>query len=49
MKVTIESPEVDQTKTAVGFVEKVINCASATAVMDMEVRWNRTERNTSLV
>eukprot|EP00904_Undaria_pinnatifida_P009784 jgi/Undpi1/5936/HiC_scaffold_2.g01210.m1 len=37
VKVTIESPEVDQTKTAVGFVERVINCASATAVMDMEV------------
>ncbi|CAM9974554.1 unnamed protein product, partial [Laminaria digitata] len=37
VKVTIESPEANQTHTAVAFVEGVMNCAAATVVMDMKV------------
>lgn len=49
VRVTIESPEANQTRTAVGFVEGVMNCAAATAVMDMQVRRGHVKRGMALV
>ena len=38
MKVTIDQPDAESAGSAVAFVEGRMNCAAATAVMDMKVR-----------